>query len=99
MLKVLACDHFHNFCLDNIPEDEYFEAHTQFSHCPHDKEIHKHVLVPCDTCPFSFYNREYAAFYANSENKCFCKSIPKYTKCLWCARLKNDLNIGILKFA
>ena len=83
--------------LDNIREDEYFEVHTRFSDCPHDKEIHKHVFVPCDTCPINFSNREYSFFYANPENKCFCKSIPKDTKCPWCVRLKNGLNIRILK--
>ena len=97
MLKVLACDRFHNYCIDNIPEDECFEVYMQFYHCPHDKEIHQHVFVPCKRCPINFSNREYAFFYANPENKCFCGAIPKYTKCLWCVRLKNGLNIRILK--
>ena len=97
MFKVLACDHFHNFCIDNILEDEYFEVHINVSHCPHDKEMQEHVFVPCNLCLVNFSHPEYAYFYANPENKCFCKTIPKDTKCLWCVRLKNGINIRVLK--
>ena len=63
MLKILACEHFYNFCVDNIPEDEYFEVHTKFNQCPHNKEIHKHVFVPCNSCPFNFSHSEDKDFF------------------------------------
>ena len=49
-LKILACEHFYNFCIDNIHEEEYFEVHSKFWQCPHDKEAHQHVFVSCDSC-------------------------------------------------
>ena len=66
---------------------------------PEKKEIHKHVIVPCNLCPSNFSNPEHVYFYANPENKCFCKSIPRHTKCFWCVRIKNGLNIHVLKIS
>ena len=93
-MNILFCDSIHNYCVDNIPEDEYFDIHTKFYQCSHDKENHHHVLVPCTMCRFNF-TAQHESFYTSQ--KCFCERIPRDTKCLFCVRLKNDLNIRLLK--
>ena len=91
--KILACERFHNFCVDNIPEDEYFEIHTKFHQCPHDKESHKHVFVPCDSCRFNFNaDLEFFPLHTNV----FAKHFPKTQNFFLCS-FKNGINIRLLK--
>ena len=72
--KILACEHFHNFWIDNISENEYFEVHAKFHQCPDDNESHKNVFVSFDSFRFNFSaDLEFLTLHTNV----FVKHFPK----------------------